>query len=459
MDVVVFGAGYVGLVTGTVLAVLGHHVTLVEINPEKVEKVQNGEPPIYEPGLELLLKRVRESDTLHATRQGKEPVFDADVVFIAVGTPPAENGDADLTALQQAAVTIGRGLNPSKKQVIVNKATVPIGSANLVEVWIQDGYRQEYSSEPRLGSYAVASNPEFLREGSAIYDTLYPDRIVLGADDRWALDTLTHLYRPLIQQQFDPPEEIRRPRHLTVPVPLIITDRISSEMVKYAANAFLATKISFANEIANICERVGADVNEVMRGVGLDNRIGNKFLKAGVGWGGSCFGKDLHALAYTAEEYGYDPVLLKATARVNTQQRHLLVKRVQSELKTLKGKKLAIWGLSFKPRTDDLRDAPSLTIIQELIQLGARIRAYDPVAMSKNQLQYPDLPVDYASSALDALVGADALVVITEWEEFSDIPLEAIRQRLAQPIVIDGRNIWSPLAAQEAGLIYRSIGR
>jgi len=310
-----------------------------------------------------------------------------------------------------------------------------------------------------MGLFSVVSNPEFLREGSAVYDTLFPDRIVVGAADRWAVDVMMRLYHDIIYQRFDPPKDTRRPRQITDPVPVIITDRVSSEMVKYAANAFLATKISFANEIANICERVGADIDEVMRGVGLDNRIGPRFLKAGVGWGGSCFGKDLHALTYTAEEYGYDPVLLKATARVNTSQRNLLVRRVQGELKSLKGKKLALWGLSFKPRTDDLRDAPSLTVIRELFQLGARLKVFDPVAMPNMQRTYPDWPIEYAATALDALNGADALVVLTEWEEFSQIPLEAIQQRLAQPIVIDGRNLWSPLAAQEAGLIYRSVGR
>lgn len=458
MNVTVFGAGYVGLVTGAVLADIGHQVTLVEINPERVALIRQGRPPIYEQGLDTLLERVRRRETLDVTADGPSAVGTADVIFIAVGTPPLPSGEADLRYVRQAALIIGEGLSGTRPHVIVNKATVPIGSANLVEVWIQDGYRERHGGSPPSSWYAVASNPEFLREGTAIYDTLYPDRIVLGADVPWAVEHLRTLYAPLIDQTFPAPAECPRPAGKG-PVPVVETDRLSAEMIKYAANAFLATKISFANEIANICDKVGADVAQVMFGIGLDTRIGNKFLNAGVGWGGSCFGKDLAALTHTAEEYGYRPQLLEATQAVNTRQRQLVVQRVQEALKTVKGRRIAVWGLAFKPGTDDLRDAPALTVIHELLKLGARVQVYDPIAMANTQTQYPDLDVLYAPDALAALNGAEALVVLTEWDEFARIPLSTIAQHLARPVLIDSRNIWDSAAARDAGLHYRGVGR
>lgn len=458
MKVTVFGAGYVGLVTGAVLSDLGHTVTVVEAVSDKVAMISDGRPPIYEHALESMLRRVLGRGRLTATTEAGPAVSSAEVIFIAVGTPPLESGEADLRYVRQAARAIGSHLGPGLRPVVVNKATVPIGSANLVEVWIEDGYQEVHGGRPEDGLYAVASNPEFLREGTAIHDTLYPDRIVLGADEGWALERLEALYEPIIGQLFDPPEDVPRPYGLTG-VPLVTTDRISAEMIKYAANAFLATKISFANEIANISERVGADVTEVMRGIGLDSRIGPKFLEAGVGWGGSCFGKDLAALIYTAEEYGYQPSLLKASVSVNRSQRHLLVSHLQELCKTIKGRRVAVWGLAFKPGTDDLRDAPALTVIDELLRLGARVRVYDPVAMPNLRRDRPDLDVQYAEGPIDALDGADALLLLTEWPEFRAVPLRTVAMHLARPVVIDGRNLWSPAEAEASGVTYRGIGR
>ncbi len=454
MRVTVFGAGYVGLVTGAVLAALDHQVTVIEVVKEKIVLVRQGKAPIYEHGLEAMLRRVLAANRFTITEDAGAAVESADVIFIAVGTPPLESGEADLQYVRQAALAIGAGLRSGPAKVIVNKATVPIGSANLVEVWIEDGY----GGKPPRDSYTVASNPEFLREGTAIYDTLYPDRIVLGADQPWALERLKTLYQPILDQSFQPPDEVPRPEGLTR-VPLVETDRISAEMIKYAANAFLATKISFANEIANICERVGAEVTEVTRGIGLDRRIGGHFLQAGVGWGGSCFGKDLAALIYTSEQYGYRPQLLHSTVTVNRDQRHRVVTRLQEALKTIKGRRIAVWGLAFKPNTDDLRDAPALTVISELLRLGARIQVYDPVALATLRRDYPELDVVYAPSALDALDGAEALTLLTEWQEFAEVPLARVAERLARPVVVDGRNLWHPAAAAEAGIRYYGIGR
>lgn len=458
MNVTVFGAGYVGLVTGAVLADLGHQVNLIDIDTDKVEKINRGQPPIYEFELQSLLQRVISSHRLKARTEPTAHVSDSEVIFIAVGTPSLDDGAPNLDFVHQAATTIGQHLNPKRSYVIVNKATVPIGSANLVEMWIDDGFVQANGRPTPQGMYTVASNPEFLREGRAIHDTLYPDRIVLGADHPEALNLLANLYRPILDQSFEPPPRLLRPQGVKS-VPLVRTDRLSAEMIKYAANAFLSTKISFANEMANICERVGADIHTVMSGIGLDNRIGPQFLNAGVGWGGSCFGKDLSALIYTAWEYGYEPKLLESTRQINDQQRKSMIKRLQDELKTLKGRRIAVWGLAFKPGTDDLRDAPALSIIAELLHLNARVMVYDPVAMDNMRRQYSDWDIRYAKEPMDALDGADALVVLTEWEIFRQVSLEDILNRLKTPIIIDGRNVFDPNEARRLLVRYRGIGR
>jgi UDPglucose 6-dehydrogenase len=304
----------------------------------------------------------------------------------------------------------------------------------------------------------VASNPEFLREGSAIADTFYPDRIVVGANDNYATERLRALYEPIIEQTFSEPSSAARPSGFTA-VPVVTTDLASAEMIKYAANAFLATKISFANEIANICERVGADIKEVVRGFGLDSRIGPKFLNAGVGWGGSCFGKDVSALIDIAKEYGYDPELLSSTVSVNKRQRSIPVQKLQESLKIIKGKTIGLLGLAFKPETDDLRDAPALEIARQLLEMGARIKVYDPIAAQACRNQQPDLKVEYADNALSLAEDCDALVIVTEWEEFRHLDLIGISEVMKGKVLIDGRNILDPQAVEAAGFKYRGIGR
>lgn len=458
MNVAVFGAGYVGLVTGVAFAYLGTPVTLVDINPERVYAIQAGETPIFEPHLAPLLQSLVKDEMLRATSHAKDAVPSSDVIIIAVNTPPLPSGEADMQYVRNAAMDIGRHLRIDPPQVIVTKSTVPIGSANLVKLWVEDGFQEIHGHRPDSEVFAVASNPEFLREGQAVHDTLYPDRIIFGADTPWAETMLRDLYRPLIDQSFVPPQDLPRPIDLGK-VPVAATDRISSEMIKYAANAFLATKISFANEMAGICERIGADVTAVMEGIGLDRRIGREFLHAGVGWGGSCFGKDLAALVHTAREYGLEPQLVEATISVNQQQRRLLVNKLQASLKTLKGRRIAVLGLAFKPGTDDLRDAPALSIIDHLLRMNARVVAYDPVAMPNAKILRPEWAIEYAPSALDALLGAEASLIITDWAEFRSMDWRQAREVMAQPVIVDGRNVLDPRTLKDMGFIYDSIGR
>jgi UDPglucose 6-dehydrogenase len=457
MRVAVFGAGYVGLTTGVALAWLGMPVTLVDVDPAKVDAIQAGHAPIYEEHLAPLLTAVRGQERLSATLDPSAAVTAADVIFIAVNTPPGPTGAADMQYVQAASLTIGRHLSPERDRVVVTKSTVPIGTANLVRVWVEDGWREAHGDAP-IPTFAVASNPEFLREGQALFDSFYPDRIVIGTDEPWALERLETLYGPLIRQDFAPPPGLPRPSGLQA-VPVARADRVSAEMIKYAANAFLATKISFANEMARICDEVGADVTVVMRAIGLDQRIGKEFLEAGVGWGGSCFGKDLAALIHTAREYGLEPRLIEATVAVNRAQRHQVVKELQELLKTLRGRRIAVWGLAFKPGTDDLRDSPALTVIEELTGLGARVIAYDPVAMDNARRAFTQLDVRFAPSALSAADGADALLLLTAWPEFRTVPPERLRAVMAQPVVVDGRNLWDPVAMRGYGFVYRGIGR
>ena len=406
MRVAVFGAGYVGLTTGVTLAWLGHHVTLRDVNAERVAAIQAGEAPIYEEALAGLLASVRQRGLLDATEDPRMAVASADVIFIAVGTPSGPDGDADMQYVRSACLSIGENLTEGRRPVIVTKSTVPIGSANLVKIWVEDGYRAAHGDRPCLpDAFQVASNPEFLREGQALHDSFFPDRIVIGADAAWAQEILAELYAPLRAQNFPEPPGLTRPPSLRE-VSVLYPDRVSAEMIKYAANAFLATKISFANEMARICDEVGADVASVMRGIGLDARIGPLFLDAGVGWGGSCFGKDLGALIHTARAYGIEPSLIDATVEVNKAQRHLAVSLAHDALKTLRGRRVTVWGLAFKAGTDDLRDSPSLTIIEELARLGARITAYDPVAADNARRLLGDSEVRFASSALEAADGA-----------------------------------------------------
>jgi UDPglucose 6-dehydrogenase len=453
-EVGVVGAGYVGLVTGACLAHLGHRVTLVDVDEERVADLRWGKLPIYEPGLEELM--AKSTSRLRFTTELAPLAREADVVFIAVDTPQEADGSADLSSVAAVARGIGRALSEEANMrerplVVVNKSTVPVGSGDYVSMLIYDGLEETGVEE---ADFLVVSNPEFLREGSAVYDSLFPDRIVVGADSREAIDILRALYEPVIEQSF-PSELDPRPK---VAVPFVTTDLASAEMIKYAANAFLATKISFINEIANLCELVGADVSEVATGIGLDGRIGARFLSAGIGWGGSCFPKDVAALRAVAREYDYEPVLLDAAVAVNARQRKRVISKLQRDLHTLKGKRIALLGLSFKPNTDDLREAASLEIARALYSLGARAVGYDPVASKGASKLLPSLKVVF--DPYEALRGAHAAVVVTEWEEFRELDLNRAAALMEEPkVLVDGRNILDPVAARKAGLSYRGFGR
>ena len=458
MRVTVIGTGYVGTVTGACLAFLGHRVTCVDTDLSKIEKLRMGQAPIYEPGLEELIQVAKERGGIDFETDLLQPVRESDVIFIAVGTPPLPSGESNLAYLEAAARGIGAAMDGERYRVVVNKSTVPIGSGNLVEALVREGV---YENHPDIASavrFGVASNPEFLREGSAIHDSLYPDRIVLGSEEEETLELLIALYRPLIEQKFVDPSFAPRPAD-TGAVPLVATTITSAEMIKYSANAFLAMKIGFANEVSNICERVGADVTEVMTGIGLDKRIGTGFLNAGLGWGGSCFGKDISSLLHTAGEYGYQARLLEASLAVNRLQRQIVIQKLQEKLYILKGRTIALLGLAFKPNTDDLRDAPSLQIAAKLIQMGARVRAYDPIAMDACRTQNPSLRISYCHDALSAAEHADALVLVTEWPEFAGLNLSELASRMNRTVLVDGRNLFHPARAREAGFDYSGIGR
>ena len=489
MEVCVVGTGYVGLVTGTCLAYLGHSVVCVDIDERKIEMLRKGQSPIYEPGLDQLIASGTHRGHLRFSTDLTKSVKESEIIFIAVGTPPLPSGRADLSYVKAVAQSIGRALDCERRHVIVNKSTVPIGSGNWVEMLVREGLNDNpvwldklaNAANPHTsGSLAssmttsatnrrsnggkaediflVASNPEFLREGSAIADTFYPDRIVIGATDSYAAERLRALYEPIVEQTFTPPASAPRPADVTA-IPVVTTDLASAEMIKYAANAFLATKISFANEIANICERVGADIKEVVRGFGLDSRIGPKFLNAGVGWGGSCFGKDVSALIDIAKEYSYEPALLHSILDVNKRQRHVPVQKLQEALKIIKGKTIGLLGLAFKPNTDDLRDAPALEIASQLIEMGARVKAYDPIANDACRRQYPDLKIEYSASAIALADDCDAVVIVTEWEEFRYLDLNQIGEVMNQKVLVDGRNVLDPESVEAAGFKYRGIGR
>ena len=458
MRVTVIGTGYVGTVTGACLSYCGHRVTCVDTDAQKIEKLRRGEMPIYEPCLEELLQLAMARGGIDFTTELAAPAAESDVIFIAVGTPPLETGEANLCYLEAAARSIGAAMDDRKFRVVVNKSTVPVGSGNLVEALVREGVRDAHPGDRKSIRFGVASNPEFLREGSAIADSLYPDRIVLGAEEQRTLRMLRELYEPLVAQSFDAPAFLPRPPAVTQ-VPVVTTTLTSAEMIKYAANAFLAVKIGFANEVANICERVGAEAPEVMAGIGLDARIGKRFLNPGLGWGGSCFGKDIQSLLHTAREYGYQSRLLEAALEVNRAQRQLVIQKLQEKLFILKGRSIALLGLAFKPETDDLRDAPSLQIAERLLQMGARVKAYDPIAMQACRENHPALRIQYCESAEDAAQDADALVLVTEWKQFAHLDLRGLAKRMARAILVDGRNLFDPEAARQAGFDYCGIGR
>jgi len=430
MNLCVIGTGYVGLVTGTVFADLGNTVICVDKDESKIAKLNRGEMPIYEPGLEEMVGRNVADSRLSFSTDIGEGVRSAEVVFIAVGTPPGSDGDADLAAVRDAAGIIAANLDRYK--VVVNKSTVPVGTGDLVAEIIESN-----RTGPDV-EFDVVSNPEFLREGNAINDTFYPDRIVIGAPHRHVAMRIVELYAPLER-------------------PMMITDVHTAEMIKYASNAFLATKISFINAIANICEIAGADVVQVAKGMGYDKRIGDQFLSAGLGYGGSCFGKDTSALASTADKLGYDFRLLKAVIEVNSTQPKRFVDKIERCLGTLDGKTVAVLGLAFKPNTDDLRDAKSLEVIGDLLARGATVRAYDPVAMENTRRIFPQ--IDYRDNAYQAAEGADAIALVTEWNEFKFLDLARVKETMRQPIIFDGRNLYDPERMRRLGFEYHCVGR
>jgi UDPglucose 6-dehydrogenase len=458
MRVTVIGTGYVGTVTGACLAYIGHRVTCVDVDEAKIARLRRGESPIYEPHLMELLEAAKERGGVDFRTDLAEAAAESDVVFIAVGTPPHPTGEPNLSYLEAAARSVGAAMDASRYRVVVNKSTVPVGSGNLVETLVREGVRDARPADLKHIRFGVASNPEFLREGSAVADSLYPDRIVVGAEDDETMAAMLELYRPLVQQRFEAPAGVPRPAGM-LEVPLLTTTLTSAEMIKYAANAFLAMKIGFANEIANICERVGAEITEVTNGIGLDTRIGARFLNAGLGWGGSCFGKDVQALMHTAREYGYHSRLLEASLEVNIAQRHRVIEKLQEKLYILKGRTVGLLGLAFKANTDDLRDAPSLHIAERLLQMGARVKVYDPIAMKACRENHPELRIHYCASAVELASEADALVVVTEWDEFRSLDLLELSRAMARPILVDGRNLFDPAKAREAGFDYTGIGR
>ena len=439
MKVSVIGTGYVGLVTGTCFSEMGNDVVCVDIDERKIEALKRGIVPIYEPNLEDMVKRNYKRGNLKFTTDIKEALDNSNILFIAVGTPMGEDGSADLKYVLEVAKSIGKYMK--HHMYVVNKSTVPVGTADKVEETIKKELEKRGSSL----TFDVISNPEFLKEGDAIADFMKPDRVVVGAKRKEAFDIMRELYAPFTRS---------RDRFIQM-------DIRSSEMTKYASNAMLATKISFMNEIANICERVGADVNMVRHGIGSDSRIGYAFIYAGCGYGGSCFPKDVQALIKTAKEHGYEPKILEAVEDVNYRQKRVIVDKIVKRFgEDLSGKTFAIWGLAFKPETDDMREASSITIINELTKRGSRVRAYDPKAKDEAQNFYlkDNDKVEYVDSKYTALNGADALLLVTEWKEFRSPDFEEIKKRLKNPIIFDGRNQYNKNSLEKMGFEYHQIG-
>lgn len=451
MRVAIIGTGYVGLTTGVCLAFIGHDVSCLDTDTSKIDALKAGKIPIFEPSLTELIEDA--NSNLRFTDDYSDAIPGADVVFIAVGTPPTPSGAPNLEYLSQAARSIGQFVD-SEFTVVVNKSTVPIGSGNWVGSLLRDSYEQR-SSKP-FAEFGVASNPEFLREGSALHDSLYPDRIVIGADEPRALEVLYSLYRPILDQTFTAPTYLPRPESQGG-VPLLSTDLASAELIKYAANAFLALKISFINEIGLLSERVGANITEVARGIGLDSRIGSRFLSAGIGWGGSCFGKDTAALIATAGEYGLNMPIVESARKINTRQRDRIVEKLLQELKILKGRTIGLLGLAFKPNTDDLREAPAIEIAQKLIDRGVRVKVHDPIAMERFRKEHGAMGVSLCENAADVADGCDALVLVTEWNEYRDLEWETIAKRMRSPFVLDGRHALDREKLSRAGLRYATL--
>jgi UDPglucose 6-dehydrogenase len=437
MKITIVGTGYVGLVSGACFAEVGIQVCCVDLNFNKINSLKNGILPIYEPGLEEIVKRNIAANRLTFTTDLGESIQGSEVVFIAVGTPPGEDGSADLKYVLDVAEEIGSTITDFI--VVVTKSTVPVTTGQKVKEAVQKGLDKRKSSL----SFSVSSNPEFLKEGAAVEDFLKPDRIVIGVEDDRAESILRRLYKPF---------QLNGDRMIFMDIP-------SAEMTKYAANAMLATKISFMNDIANLCERVGANASMVRKGIGSDPRIGTKFIYPGVGYGGSCFPKDVKAIIRTAKNYGYELKVLQAVEEVNENQKQVIVDKVISQFgSNLKGMTFALWGLSFKPNTDDMREAPALVIVNQLISLGAKIKAFDPVAMEEAKNQYLGEKVEYAKDGYDACADADAILLITEWSEFRMPSWDVLSKLMKQKIVFDGRNLYDRKYLEELGFVYHGIG-
>jgi UDPglucose 6-dehydrogenase len=454
MNLTIVGTGYVGLVTGAAFAYLGHDVVCLDTDDDKIRLLKSGRLPIYEPGLEELMRLGHAN--LRFTTSYADAIPNAKVVFITVGTPLSADGSPNLSAVAQAAERIGQEMGDDY-MLIVNKSTVPIGSGNWVESIVRDSFDSRHGHRPN-GCCAVASNPEFLKEGSALADSFYPDRIVVGSKDSRAIALLSDLYRPIVNQDFAPPPFLPRPEGLGA-VPLVTTDIASAELIKYAANAFLTVKISFINEISVLAAKVGADITELSRGIGLDCRIGSRFLQAGIGWGGSCFAKDTAALVATGEEYGIKLPIVDAARQVNCHQRELVIDKLLEELKILKGRTIGLLGVAFKPNTDDLRDAPALDIAKRLLMRGAKVLAHDPVALPRARKEFAGVPIQFKDEAREVFEDADAVVLATDWDEYRTLPFGQLISKMATPVLLDGRNYLDRERLTALGFRYCGVGR
>lgn len=436
MKLLFIGSGYVGLVSGTCFADLGNDVTCLDIDEKKVKSLGDGTIPIYEPGLKELVERNLKQGRLRFTSDYEQSVKGAEIIFICVGTPPKSSGEADMSFIYSAAESIGKHINDYK--VIINKSTVPVGTAEKVRRIIEE----ELKKRKKKIAFDVVSNPEFLKEGAAVKDFQNPDRIIIGTRSEKAKEMLSKLYSPISRLN----------------KPMMFTTEKNAELIKYASNAMLATRISFMNELSFLCEEVGADIKEIAKGMGLDSRIGSRFLQAGCGYGGSCFPKDVKAMAHMLEQYGFSSNLMRTIDYINERQKRSIVPKLKRFLPKLEGKKIAIWGLSFKPRTDDIREAPSLTVIDQLIKEYADVVAYDPEA-TENSRQFFKKGVSFAATAYDAVQGADALIILTEWDEFREPDFDKIKKSMKKAIIIDGRNIYDPSEMKKLGFSYAGIGR
>jgi UDPglucose 6-dehydrogenase len=433
IKICMIGTGYVGLVSGACLADFGHHVTCVDIDGERIDRLEQGEIPIYEPGLKDVVRRNVEAERLYFTKNLGAAVKEADVVFIAVGTPSSSDGSTDLTFVFEASRDVAKHL--TGYTVVVQKSTAPVGTARKVHAIISE-------TKPAKAEFDVVSNPEFLREGSAVGDFLEPDRVVIGVQNARAADTMREVYRPLYERD----------------TPIVMTSLESAEMIKYAANAFLATKISFINEMAHICELVGANIDEVAKGMGYDPRIGNKFLHAGIGYGGSCLPKDVSSLIHCAGEHGYEAPLVSAAHAINYNLVDRLVEKLKRAAGNLDGKTIGLLGLAFKPNTDDLREAPSLRLVHELLKAGARVKVFDPVAMD-NFRKSVKAPVEYGRNVYEMAEQCDALILVTEWNEFRELDFARLKRVMKGDVFIDGRNVYTPDRIAQRGFTYESFGR